>query len=62
MANQKLGNPGDIILSFVISKFSILAVGQNGKLGFRNLEKKFLRFPRFLSFQPSLYFEPIFAI
>ena len=35
------------------SEFSILAVGQNRKLGFKNLGKMFSRFPRFLSFRPG---------
>ena len=53
MANRKLGNLGNlenIIPSFFIFEFSILAVGQNRKLGFKNLEKKILRFPRFPRF------------
>ena len=63
MPNQKLGNLenlrnlGNFIPSFLISEFLILAVGQNRKLGFKNLGKKFLRFPRFPgfpTFRPSL--------
>ena len=56
MANRKLGkagnlgNLGKIIPSFLIAEFSILAVRQNRKLGFKNLGKKLPRFPRFLSF------------
>ena len=65
MANRKLGNLenlgnlGNIILSFLISEFSILAVGQNRKLGFKNLGKKFPRFsriPRFPSFRSGSYY------
>ena len=64
MANRKLGNPGNlgnlgiIIPSFLISEFSILAVGQNRKLRFKYLGKKlprFPRFPRFPSFRPGQF-------
>ena len=57
MANWKLGNLGslqnlgEIIPSFLISKFSILPYSQNRKLGFKNLGKKFPSFP---SFRPGL--------
>ena len=43
MTNRRLGNLGnlgDIIPSFLISEFSILAVGQNQKPEFKNLDKK----------------------
>ena len=56
MANRKLGNLenlgnlGNVIPSFLIAEFSILPYSQNGKLGFKNLGKKFPRFPRFPSF------------
>ena len=53
VANQKLGkvrNPIKIILSFLFSKFLILAI----KLGFKNLGKNFPRFP---SFQPGQSFQ-----
>ena len=56
VANQKLvkvGNLGNVILSFLISDFSILPHSQNRKLGFKNLGKKFRRFPRFPSFRPG---------
>ena len=46
----KLGNIrnlGNIIPSFLISKFSILPYSQNWKLGFKNLRKKFPSFPSF---------------
>ena len=55
MANGKLGN---LIPSFLISEFSNLAVGQNRKLGFKNIGKKCLRFPRFSrfpSFRPGSF-------
>ena len=53
LANRKLGkvrnlgNLRKIILSFLISEFSILPYSQNRKLGFENLGKKFPRIPRF---------------
>ena len=62
MGNRKLGNLGslgnlgNIIPSFLISEFSISAVGQNRKLGFKNLKKKFPRFPRFPSFRSGRFF------
>ena len=52
VANRKLGNLGNVIPSFPISKFSILAIGQNRKLKFKNLGKKFPSFP---SFQPGRF-------
>ena len=52
MANRKLGNLGNIIPSFLISKFSILPYSQNRKIGFKNLGKKFPSFP---SFQPGRF-------
>ena len=64
MVNRKLGNLrnlrnlGNIIPSFLISEFSILAAGPNRKHGFQNLGKKFPifpRFPRFPSFRPGPY-------
>ena len=59
MANQKLRNLRNIIPSFLISEFSILPYSQNQKFGFKNLRKKFPRFPgfsRFPSFWPGLFF------
>ena len=56
MANRKLGkvenlrNLAKIIPSFLISEFSIFPYNQNRKFGFKNLGKKFLRFPRLLRF------------
>ena len=53
VANQKLGNLGNlgkVIPSFLISEFFIFPYSQNRKLRFKNLGKKILRFPRFLSF------------
>ena len=61
VANRKLGNLenlGNIIPSFLISKFSILPYSQNRKLAFKNLGKKipsFPRFPSFPSFRPGLF-------
>ena len=52
VANRKLGNLGNIIPSFLISKFSILPYSQNRKIGFKNLGKKFPSFP---SFQPGRF-------
>ena len=49
-----LGNLEKVIPSFLISEFSILSYSQNRKLGFKNLRKKFLIFPRFPSFRPAL--------
>ena len=46
-----LGNLRKVIPSFLISKFSILPYSQTRKLRFKNLGKKFLRFPRFPSFR-----------
>ena len=46
------------IPNFLISELSILAVGPNQKLGFKNLGKnfpRFLRFPMFPSFQLGYY-------
>ena len=56
VANRKLGkiaNLGKIIPSFLLSEFSILAAGQNRKLGFKNLGEKCSRFLRFPSFRPG---------
>ena len=56
VANQKLrkvGNLGNfrkIVPSFLISEFLILPYSQNQKLEFKNLGKKFPRFPWFPSF------------
>ena len=53
VANRKLGNLrnlGNIIPSFLISKFLILPWSQNRKFGFKNLGKKYPRFPRFPRF------------
>ena len=53
---ENLGNPGNFILSFLISKFSILPYSQNRKPAFKNLVKNFssfLRFPSFPSFRPD---------
>ena len=56
MANRKLGKPGNlgnfenVILSFLLPEFSILAYSQNRKLGFKNLGREFPRFLRFPSF------------
>ena len=36
-----------------VSEFSILPYAQNRKLGFRNLGKKFPRFPKLPSFRPG---------
>ena len=50
MANWKLGNlgnVGDIIPRFLISKFSILPFSQNRKLGFKILGKNFRAFQDF---------------
>ena len=50
VANRKLGNLGNlgnIIPSFLISKFSILPYSQNRKLGFKTLGKKIPSFPSF---------------
>ena len=55
MANQTLGNLGNlrnIIPRFLISEFSILAVGKNRKLGFKKIGKKFPSFP---TFQPGSF-------
>ena len=52
MANRNLGNLQNIIPSFLISKFSILTISQNQKLGFKNFGKKFPSFP---SFRPGPY-------
>ena len=56
VANRKLGNLGNlgnIIPSFLISKFSILPYSQNRKLGITNLGKKIPSFP---SFRPGRKF------
>ena len=64
MANRNLGNLGNlgnIIPSFAISEFSILPYNQNRKLRFKNLGKKFPRFPifpRFPSFRPGPSYYP----
>ena len=47
MANGTLGNLGNIIPIFPISKFLILRYSENRKLGFKNLGKKFPNFPSF---------------
>ena len=44
VANRKLGNLGNVIPSFLISKFLILPYSQNRQLGFKNLGKKFSEF------------------
>ena len=44
---RNLGNLGNIIPSSFIFEFSILLYSQNRKLGFKNLGKKFPRFPSF---------------
>ena len=54
---ENLENLGNIISSFLISKFLIFPYSQNWKLGFKNLGKKFPRFP---SFRPGLPFEKCF--
>ena len=64
MANRKLGkvgnlgNLGKVIPSSLVSEFSILPYSQNQKLGFKNLGKKFPRFP---SFRPGQYIR-VFSI
>ena len=60
MANRKLGNLGNlgnIIPSFLISKFSILPYSQNRKLGFKNLGKKFPSFPSFRPGHQNINYE-----
>ena len=47
VANRKLGNLGNIIPSFLHSKFSVLPYSQNRKLGFKNLGKNFRVFQVF---------------
>ena len=56
---ENLGNLGNIIPSFLISKFSILPYSQNRKLGLKNLGKKFPSFPRFPSFRPGQTFRSV---
>ena len=53
VANRKLGNPGNIIPSFLISKFLILPYSQNRKFRFKNLGKKF---PSFWPGRKKCYF------
>ena len=59
VANRKLGKVGNlgnlrkVIPSFLISEFSILPYSQNWKIGYKNLGKRFPRFPKFLSFWPG---------
>ena len=62
VANQRLGNLGNIIPNFLMPKFSIFSYSQNRKLGFKKFEKKFLRFLKFLSFQPNQWFFFFFDI
>ena len=56
MANRNFGkvenlrNLAKIIASFLISQFSIFPYSQNRKFGFKNLGKKFPRFPRLSRF------------
>ena len=51
---ENLVNLGNIIPSFLISKFSVLPYSQNRKLGFKNLGKKFPSFPSFRPGQTQL--------
>ena len=55
---EKVGNLGKVIPSFLISEFSILPYSQNWKLRFKNLRKKYLRFPRFPKFPRLPSFRP----
>ena len=45
--SENIGNLEKVIASFLISEFSIFSYSQSRKLGFKNLGKKFPRFPSF---------------